>query len=85
MGDHILLNGTDDTNSMETETKRYAHIVDNVVVNVSMWDGNTATWQPPDGETVVQSDFAGVGDWYETSEDVFYRPLPKSETNTPQG
>ena len=44
--------------------QRYA-IVDvatNVVLNVVMWDGNTETWQPPEGTAAYPSDTASPGD-----------------------
>lgn len=59
------------------EAKRYAMILNNQVYNVSMWDGNLETWQPPqDGTVMVQDDWACPGDWWEESEQRFYRPLP---------
>lgn len=32
---------------------RYAHVCDGVVDTVSLWDGNTYTWQPPDNCVMV--------------------------------
>lgn len=31
----------------------YAIIENGVVVNIVVWDGNTETWQPPEGATAV--------------------------------
>ncbi|WP_321894540.1 hypothetical protein [Paraburkholderia heleia] len=31
----------------------YAIVENGVVVNVVVWDGSTASWQPPDGATAV--------------------------------
>jgi len=36
-------------------TDRYAHIVNGIVVNMSVWDGGS-DWTPPDGEQVVLND-----------------------------
>ena len=48
--------------------QRYAVIqtVDNLVVNVVMWNGDTGPdgWQPPEGCFVVQSDTLNIGDTY---------------------
>lgn len=47
---------------------RYAMVEDatSLVVNVIEWDGNTATWQPPAGVTMVEDSAgsAGPGDSY---------------------
>jgi hypothetical protein len=61
------------------EPKRYAMVKDNVVVNVCMWNGDVATWQPPADAIMIPNDWVGPGDWWEESEQRFYRALP---TNT---
>lgn len=67
--------------------KRYVMVKDNVVYNSILWDGDINTWQPPDdGTLVIENGSAGIGDWWEESEQRFYRPIPNdndfSETNT---
>lgn len=57
------------------ETKRYAVVVNNEVVNVTLWDGDTNTWQPPQGALMIQTDSAVIGDWWEEAEGIFYRPI----------
>ena len=58
------------------EVKRYAMVRDNVVYSVSLWDGNEATWQPPqDGTLMIQSDNAVPNDRWEEAEGIFYRPI----------
>lgn len=32
----------------------YAIIENGIVINVVVWDGNTETWQPPEGTTAVE-------------------------------
>ncbi len=61
------------------EAKRYAIVKNNVVVNVCMWDGDIAKWQPPADAIMIANDWVVPGDWWEESEQRFYRPLP---TNT---
>lgn len=59
---------------------RYAMVKDNLVYNVCLWDGNLATWQPPDDGTVmIANEYAGIGDWWEEAEQRFYRPIPNNE------
>lgn len=58
------------------QVKRYAMVRDNVVYSVTLWDGNEATWQPPqDGTLMIQSDSAAPNDWWEEAEGIFYRPI----------
>jgi len=56
---------------------RYAivHPASGIVVNVVEWDGNTATWQPPEGYQAVEDSEAkaGVGMTYKNGAFV---PLP---------
>ena len=52
--------------------KNYALIENGIVVNTVLWDGET-DWSPPDGQSAVQSDTAGVGWTY--SGDVFTPPV----------
>jgi hypothetical protein len=59
---------------------RYAMVQDSsgVVVNVIEWDGNTATWAPPAGYTMVEdtNNEIGVGGTYE---DGTYTPPPSGQ------
>lgn len=59
---------------------RYAMVKDNVVVNVVLWDGDTAKWQPPtDGTIMIPNEWVGPGDWYEEAEQRFYRAIPNND------
>lgn len=55
--------------------KTYA-IVDSSgnVINVTLWDGNTEEWTPPDGTTAVQIDNAAIGGTYIGG--VYSAPVP---------
>ena len=65
------------------ETKRYAMVKNNVVYNVVLWDGDIEKWQPPnDGTLMIANDWVGPGDWWEESEQRFYRALPSNEDIT---
>lgn len=44
------------------------------VVNVIIYDPEK-NWQPPVGHFLVQSSYAGTGDWYNQDEGVFIRPV----------
>ncbi|CAM5772031.1 hypothetical protein LMIY3S_03707 [Labrys miyagiensis] len=43
---------------------RYAVIENGIVVNAIIWDGESE-WSPPEGQQVVQSDAATIGDSYD--------------------
>lgn len=51
---------------------RYLLIKDNVVVNVTIWDG-VSDWTPPDGVT-LQLDPGGVGPGWVRQEDGSFAP-----------
>lgn len=59
-------------------------IKNNVVCNSCLWNGDVNTWQPPnDGTLMIANDNADIGDWWEESEQRFYRPIPNNdETQT---
>ena len=41
---------------------RYAMIKDGIVQNISLWDGDTIKWQPPEDMLVIPApDHSGVG------------------------
>lgn len=41
---------------------RYAMIRDGIVQNISLWDGDTTRWQPPEDMLVIPApDYVGVG------------------------
>ena len=62
------------------EPTRYAMVKDNVVINVVLWDGDLAKWQPPtDGTIMIPNEWVGPGDWYEEAEQRFYRSLPTND------
>jgi hypothetical protein len=41
---------------------RYAHVVDGLVVNMSLWDGES-DWTPADGEQIVLNDAGAEIGW----------------------
>lgn len=48
------------------EPIRYAMIKNGVVENISLWDGDTTRWQPPEGVlTIPAPDNVGVGWTYD--------------------
>lgn len=56
---------------------RWLILKSNYVIDVVIWDGVTP-WQYPGQYDIMMQDTSysiGIGDWYETSEGVFYRPL----------
>lgn len=61
------------------EPTRYAMVKDNVVINVCMWDGDPTKWQPPADVIMIPNEWVGPGDWWEESEQRFYRPLPTND------
>lgn len=55
-------------------------IKDNIVYNTIVWNGDINTWQPPDDGTVlVENNSVDIGDWWEESEQRFYRPIPNND------
>jgi hypothetical protein len=57
--------------------KHYAHIVDGVVVNVSVWDG-VAKWEPVEDVVEIPANVpAGIGWDYVDGEFVDNRPVPE--------
>jgi hypothetical protein len=56
---------------------RWAVIKSNYVIDVIIWDGITP-WQYPGNHDLLIEDpeeMLGYGDWYESTESIFYRPL----------
>lgn len=44
------------------EPIRYAMIRNGIVENISLWDGDTKKWQPPEGFIVIPApDHVGIG------------------------
>jgi hypothetical protein len=55
---------------------RYAHVINNEVVNVSLWDGVTA-YTPPKGETLHQlEDDSPVGPGWQFVDGEWVAPEP---------
>lgn len=58
---------------------RYAIIKAGYVLNVVEWDPvNAPDWTYPfthDSVVLDANGNAGIGDWYEAAEDIFYRPI----------
>lgn len=46
---------------------RYGVVINGVVVNIVVWDGNNE-WKPEEGETVKLSEDAGIGWHYKDGE-----------------
>lgn len=59
--------------------KRWAIIKGGYVIQVVIWDdvANPEWVYPEEHDTIVHdaSEYTSIGDWYEASEAVFYRPL----------
>jgi hypothetical protein len=58
--------------------KKWLIIKSNYVIDVIMWDGITPYVYPFPYDMMIEDltyDTVGVGDWYESTEDIFYRPL----------
>jgi hypothetical protein len=57
--------------------KNWFVIKDNYIINVINWDGITPYTYPYPHDFLKEDidGLAGIGDWYETSEEIFYRPL----------
>jgi hypothetical protein len=52
-------------------------IKDNYIINHVEWDGITPYVYPYPHDTIIQDidELGSIGDWYEASENIFYRPL----------
>jgi hypothetical protein len=60
--------------------KNMAHIVDNKVINVSLWDG-VSEWNPEDNVIEIPEDsHAGIGWDYVDGKFIDNRPVPKIST-----
>lgn len=57
--------------------KRYWLVIkNNYVIDYIVWDGQTPWSYPAPYDFLLEDTFgAGIGDWYEPSEKIFYRPL----------
>jgi hypothetical protein len=58
-------------------TKKWVIIKSNYVIDAIIWNG-IDTYQYPYPYDLMIEDTTleiGIGDWYETSENIFYRPL----------
>lgn len=65
------------------EPVRWAIIKDGVVVNVCLWNGDTARWQPPEGcGAMMCPDEVAIG-WTFEGED-FFPPEPVVEDPPPE-
>lgn len=56
---------------------RWLILKSNYVVDVIIWDGVTSFQYPNEYDTMMEDTTydIGIGDWYEPTENVFYRPL----------
>jgi hypothetical protein len=66
--------------------KRWAILKSNYVIDVILWDGITPYQYPFDHDTMLEdlTYNVGIGDWYESSEQVYYRPLSAPPDFPPQ-
>lgn len=57
--------------------KYWCVIKNNYVIDYIMWDGVTPYTYPFPHDSIKEDTegSASIGDWYETSEKIFYRPL----------
>lgn len=57
--------------------KYWCVIKNNYVIDYIIWDGITPYVYPFDHDSIIEDTerLAGIGDWYESSENIFYRPL----------
>lgn len=58
-------------------SKKYLVIKDNVVIATILWDGISEYTYPEPHDKLILDEWGwiGIGDWYEESEDIFYRPI----------
>jgi len=56
---------------------RWLILKSNYVIGVIIWDGITPIQYPDEYDSMMQDSSynIGIGDWYESTENVFYRPL----------
>jgi hypothetical protein len=64
---------------------RWLILNSNYVTDVIVWDGITPYNYPYPYDSMIEDTTynIGIGDWYETSEDVFYRPIGKTPPDFP--
>jgi len=57
--------------------KYWVIIKDNYVINKVVWDGETEWTYPFPHDMILEDETGGpgIGDWYEETENLFYRPL----------
>ena len=57
--------------------KRWAVLKSNYVIDVVIWDGVSPWYYIGEYDSIVEDkhQVAGWGDWYETLEEIFYKPL----------
>ena len=58
--------------------KRWLILKANYVIDVILWDGLTSYTYPFPHDTMMEDptgEAVGIGDWYESTEGVYYRPL----------
>jgi hypothetical protein len=66
--------------------KRYWFVMkDNYVINYIVWDGITPYTYPFEHDYLLEDidGLGGIGDWYEASEAIFYRPVGKTPPDYP--
>ncbi len=56
--------------------ERYAIVENNVVTNIILWDSDHGELQTT--ALAMKNNSTSIGDWWEESEQRFYRPLPRN-------
>jgi hypothetical protein len=66
--------------------KRWAVLKSNYVIDVVIWDGISSWYYIGEYDSIVEDKYnvAGWGDWYESSEEIFYKPLSTPPDFPPQ-
>ena len=62
---------------------RYAIIRDGIVENLTEWDGNTETWQPPAGTTAEVCPTGAISIGWEWNDGAPFNPNPPAEPQIP--
>jgi hypothetical protein len=57
--------------------ERYAIVENNVVTNIILWDSDHGELQTT--ALAMKNNSTSIGDWWEESEQRFYRPLPRND------
>jgi len=58
-------------------SKQYLVMRSNYVIGIITWDGTTPYNYPDPYDQLIEDiwEYVNIGDWYESAEGVFYRPM----------